>query len=120
MSKISPNKKTKFEVVVTLNLTMKVNQQTAVTLEVQQAGLFHIEGFNKEQQAYLLGAYCPNMLFPYARKAVADLCLSAGFAAVPLPPINFESLYEQRLQNKQSGISKETTDVLLDEKITIN
>lgn len=117
--KNSPQQENKFEVVVTLNLAIKVNQQTAVTMEVQQAGLFHIEEFNKEQQAYLLGAYCPNVLFPYARKAVADLCLSAGFAAVPLPPINFESLYQQRLQNAQ-GEAGTKLDTTTGEKITIN
>jgi preprotein translocase subunit SecB len=118
--KNSPQQENKFEVVVTLNLTMKVNQQTAVTIEVQQAGLFHIEDFNKEQQAYLLGAYCPNVLFPYARKAISDLCLGAGFAAVPLPPINFESLYQQRLQNAQSEAGAKMADTLANEKITLN
>lgn len=116
-----PQQENKFEVVVTLNLTMKINQQTAVTIEVQQAGLFHIEEFNKEQQAYLLGAYCPNVIFPYARKAVSDLCLSAGFTAVPLPPINFESLYQQRMENVKNKTSTEVAEeTITPEKIALN
>lgn len=97
-----PQNTHQIEVILTLRATMKIAQQTALMIEVQQAGLFRLENFDEKQRAYLLGAYCPGALYPYARKAIADLMSAAGFAAMILPPINFDQLFQQRAQKAES------------------
>ena len=90
-----------FEVTLTFHITMKLQQQTALSMEVQQAGIFKLTDFDIKQQGFLLGAYCPGVLYPYVRKAVSDLSQAAGFLPITLPPINFDHAYQQR-QNQQA------------------
>lgn len=98
-----------FEITLTFHVTMKIQQQTALSLEVTQAGIFKLVNFDDKQKDFLLNAYCPGILFPYVRKAISDLTQSAGFLPITLPPINFENSYQQRQQQQQkSNIS--TTD----------
>lgn len=86
-----------YEVVIRLGITAKNNQRTAYTVELLQAGVFRIKNIPDEQKNLLLNIYCPNMIYPYARKAVADLTHSAGFQSLSLVPVNFEMVYQQRL-----------------------
>ncbi len=90
-----------FEVVLRLTITAKLEDKTAYLIEVQQAGLFTIAGFAEQQLGLMQGAFCPNLLFPYAREAVDNLAVKAGFPAVNLAPVNFEALYMQRLKQSQ-------------------
>lgn len=89
------------EVVLTVTATVKLNDQTAFLAEVQQAGIFMIRSFPQDQVKQLLGSYCPNILFPYAREAVSDLVTRGGFPPLYLAPINFDLLYQQQLQQSQ-------------------
>ena len=57
-----------FEVVLTITITAKVEEQTAFLVEVQQAGIFFITGFEGEDLRRILGTAAPNILFPYARE----------------------------------------------------
>ena len=92
-----------FEVVLSLHLTLKLEQQTALVVEVEQAGIFFLKDFSSVEQAFILGAYCPGVLYPYGRKIVSDLMLAAGFAPITAPPINFEQMYHERQQQQQAG-----------------
>jgi preprotein translocase subunit SecB len=87
-----------YEVVLSVTLTTKVGDKTAYLVEVQQAGIFLIQGFSDQERGPLLGAYCPNMLFPYAREAITDLVAKASFPQVVLQPINFDQLFVQHQQ----------------------
>ncbi len=71
-------------------------------VEVQQAGIFAMVGFNENDQKYLLGSQCMNILFPYAREAISDLTSRGGFPPLILAPVNFDALYQQHMQ-QQSG-----------------
>ena len=66
------------EVVVNVTATVRSGEDTVFLVEVQQAGLFHIEGVPAEQMGWVLGVTCPNVLFPYARQSVSDLILRGG------------------------------------------
>lgn len=92
------------EVVLTVTVTAKLEQDTAYLAEVQQAGVFQLRRFDddKERRA-ILGAYCPNVLFPFAREVVADLVARAGFPHFILQPVNFDALYQQHLQQQASA-----------------
>ena len=99
-----------FEVVLSITLTAKVDDETAFLVEVQQAGIFLITGFDEEQLRRVLGTAAPNILFPYARENIDSLVVKGGFPPVMLAPVNFEALYEQALrqQAEQQAAGGET------------
>lgn len=91
-----------FEVTVALTVTARNEGQTAFLVEVKQAGIFQAVGFDDASLGPLLGAYCPNVLFPYAREAISDLVGKASFPQLLLQPINFDAVYAERLQQAQA------------------
>jgi len=90
------------EVVLTVTITVKIADKTAYLCEVQQAGIFGIQGFNDQEIGPLLGIYCPNVIFPYARETVSDLVSKGGFPQLLLVPVNFEAIYAQHVQQQQT------------------
>lgn len=92
-----------YEVVVSVTVTAKLDEKTAYLCEVHQAGIFTIVGMEAQMLDGLLGSYCPAMLFPYAREAIADLVTKGGFPPMVLSPVNFDALYAQRMANEQQS-----------------
>ncbi len=90
-----------YEVVLGITVTSKIKDQTAFLVEVQQAGVFHIVGIPSDDMPLALEIACPNVLLPFAREAISDVVTKAGFPQLLISPINFESLYYQKQQNKQ-------------------
>lgn len=91
-----------FELVLTVTVTAKQGDQTGFLAEVQQAGIFLIDGLPDEEMGPMLGIFCPNMLFPYAREVVSDLVSRGSFPQLVLAPVNFEALYAQQMQQQQA------------------
>ena len=91
------------EVILSLTATVKIEDKAAYLIEVQQAGIFNISGFEKNNLAAMVGSYCPNILFPYARECVSDIVSKGGFPQLVLAPVNFDSLYSQHLKNMQDN-----------------
>jgi preprotein translocase subunit SecB len=91
------------EVVLTLSVTVKNGQDTAFIAEVQQAGIFLIKGLDPAAMSHTLGAFCPNILFPYARETLDSLVIRGSFPALMLAPVNFDALYAQELQRMQEA-----------------
>ena len=83
------------EVVLTVTVTVKIKSKVAFLVEVKQAGIFALKGFSEEQLHHMLGSFCPNILYPYAREVVSDAVMRAGFPQLYLAPVNFDALYEQ-------------------------
>ena len=90
-----------FDVSITVTVTSKIEDKTVFLVEVAQAGIFQVRNIPEENLEGLLAVTCPNILFPYAREAVSDLVVRAGFPPVLLNPINFEALYLQQKQQQQ-------------------
>ena len=91
-----------FEVTLTLTITVKLEEETAFLVEVQQAGLFAINGIEGQQLSQVLNTVCPNILFPYAREAIDNAVTKGSFPALMLPPVNFDALFAQAVaQAKQ-------------------
>lgn len=88
------------EVVLSVTITAKQLEKTAFLVEVKQSGLFHMSGFEQDQLGGMLGAYCPEILFPYAREAISDLVAKGGFPQMLLSPVNFNALYMQHQQQQ--------------------
>lgn len=97
-----------YEVVLQIHLTAKNNQRTAFVIEVQQAGIFKIEGLEEKQIQFLLEARCPNILYSYARKVVSDKTVEAGFPSLLLTPVDFEVLFMRRQEEKQKQTDNKT------------
>ena len=88
------------EVVLTITIEAKDKEsdKTLFLVELHQAGLFEINGYEKEEFAALTGSFCPNILFPYARESVASVIQKGGFPEFVLQPINFDALYMQQIK----------------------
>jgi len=97
-SKVSDNQ---YEVVLSLTVTAKIEEKVAYIVEIQQAGVFLVTGVDPQQLGHMLGAYCPTILFPYAREAIDNLVSRGSFPALMLAPVNFDAIYAQALQRKQ-------------------
>ncbi|WP_271409621.1 protein-export chaperone SecB [Pseudomonas sp. Q1-7] len=91
------------EVVLTLSVTVKNGEETAFIAEVQQAGIFLIKGLDAASMSHTLGAFCPNILFPYARETLDSLVVRGSFPALMLSPVNFDALYAQELARLQAS-----------------
>jgi len=89
------------EVVLTLSVTVKNGEEVAFIAEVQQAGIFLIKNLDPASMSHTLGAFCPNILFPYARETLDSLVTRGSFPALMLAPVNFDALYAQELQRMQ-------------------
>jgi preprotein translocase subunit SecB len=91
-----------YEVVLRVTVTASLGEETAFLCEVQQGGIFSIEGIDGTQMAHCLGAYCPNILFPYARECITSLVSRGTFPQLNLAPVNFDALFMNYLQ-QQAG-----------------
>jgi len=98
-----------FEVILSVTATTKLADKTALIVEVQQAGLFGIQGFPDPELAHLLGVYCPNLLFPYVREVVSDLVTKGSFPQLVLQPVNFDALFAQHQQQMMDQAKGEPT-----------
>ena len=98
---------THYEVSVTVTVTAKNAGATAFVAEVKQAGIFLIAGVPDEQLTQLVGAYCPNILFPYVREAISDLVNRGSFPQLLLAPVNFDALFAQAQQQRAEQASQQ-------------
>lgn len=96
-----------YEVTLSITVTATVEEQTAFLCEVQQAGIFVIGNMPEAQTAHMLGAFCPNTLFPYARETIANLVNRGTFPALNLAPVNFDALFAQYVQQAQAKANTE-------------
>ena len=87
-----------FEVTVTATVTTKVGDKTLFLVEAKQAGIFEIRNVPAEQQQGILGVVCPQMLYPYLRAIVSDVCTRAGFPPILLAEVNFQAMFEAQQQ----------------------
>ncbi|MFK5948316.1 MAG: protein-export chaperone SecB [Methylococcales bacterium] len=99
-----------FEVSLSVTVTVKCNDSTAYLVEVTQAGIFSLAGFSEQEMGPMVGSFCPNILFPYAREVVSDLVAKGGFPQLLLAPVNFDALYAQHLQQAQQAPSTNTVN----------
>ena len=93
-----------YESAVTVTVTAKVGDKTLFLIEGKEGGIFEIRGIPQDQMPMLLNIVCPNIIYPYLRSNVADTIQRTGLPPVHLAEINFEALYQQRLQ--QEGARK--------------
>ena len=102
-----------YEVSVKVTITATNDGETAFLVELIQAGLFAMVNIPEQQLKPMLGAMCPNILFPYLRESIDNLVVKGGFPALMLAPINFDALFQQRLQQEaqqaQEAVAEQET-----------
>ncbi|MFN7097024.1 MAG: protein-export chaperone SecB [Gammaproteobacteria bacterium] len=96
------------EVILRIMLTTKVKDKVAFMIEIQQAGIFSVHNATTEQLGPIIGSYCPSILFPYAREAIASFSMNAGFPPIHLAPVNFDAAYQQYQHNMQEDAANAT------------
>ncbi len=89
------------EVELKVNITAKTSQGDAYLIELAYCGLVGIRNIPEEQAHAFLFAEAPRMLFPFARRVIADAVRDAGFPPLMIDPIDFNGLYVQQLQAKR-------------------
>lgn len=97
-----------YEVTVKVTVTAKNADETAFLVEIEQAGLFTMANISEDQLKPMLGAMCPNILFPYLREAIDGMVIKGGFPALMLAPVNFDALYQQRVQQEQQKAAEQS------------
>ena len=98
-----------FEVVLSVTLTVKIDDKTIYLVEINQAGIFLIKNAPEELIGRMLATSCANILFPFAREAVSDIVVRGGFPQLLLSPVNFEVLYEQQKKQASEQAKQSTT-----------
>jgi len=83
------------EVVLTITVEAKEDDKTVFLIELHQAGLFHVSGYSGDEFKAIVGSFCPNILYPYARESIASMVSKGGFPEFVLQPINFDALFAQ-------------------------
>jgi preprotein translocase subunit SecB len=86
------------EVILSITVEAKIADKVAYLVEVKQGGLFMIRGYAEDDTRRVVGAFCPGVLFPYARQSISDLIMRGGFPPFLLPPVNFDALYQQSME----------------------
>ncbi len=88
------------DVTLHLTVTVKNKDDVAFLVEVKHAAVFAIKNLPEEQLPHMLGAFCPNIIFPYARERISGMVEAGGFPPLYLAPINFDAVYQQQIQQK--------------------
>ena len=94
-----------FEVCVTATITTKLQDKVLFLVEAKQAGIFEIRNVPDDQLQGIVSVVCPQMVHPYLRAIVSDICTRAGFPPILLPEVNFQAMFEAQQQGAQNGSS---------------
>jgi preprotein translocase subunit SecB len=88
------------EVTLTITVEAKDKDTTLFLAEVSQSGIFVIQGYSADERSILLGSFCPNTLYPFARETIAEVVTKGGFPQLLLQPLNFDAIYAQAVQER--------------------
>jgi preprotein translocase subunit SecB len=92
-----------YEVLLRVRADAKSGAQTSFVCELAYAGVFMLKGIPAENVQPLLLIECPRLLFPFARRVVADTTRDGGFPPLLLDPIDFAALYRMQMARSQGG-----------------
>jgi preprotein translocase subunit SecB len=92
-----------YEVSVTATVTTKVADKTLFLVEAKQAGIFEIRNIPEDQLQPIIGIACPQIIYPYLRAVVSDICTRAGFPPVLLAEVNFQAMFEAQQQQQAAN-----------------
>lgn len=86
-----------FEVEIIINAKAVNDDKTLFIVDLTYAGIFHLLNIPEEQIQMILAVHCPAIIFPYARKIIADATQDGGFQPLMIDPIDFGVLYSKKI-----------------------
>ena len=91
-----------YEVIIKSNISSKTKEkdEPMFLLELEYAGIFHIENIPEDQLHPYLMIECPRMIFPFLRRIVSDVTRDGGFPSLNLETIDFLALYRSEIQRR--------------------
>ncbi|MFO1067680.1 MAG: protein-export chaperone SecB [Geminicoccaceae bacterium] len=94
-----------YEVTLNLNIDAKTADETVFLMELAYAGVFLLDNIPPDSLQPLLLIECPRLLFPFARRIVADATRDGGFPPLMVDPIDFVSLFRRKVQQASEAQS---------------
>lgn len=94
-----------YEVVLHITAKAVSDDKPLFIVDLAYAGIFTLNGIEEKDKEPILLVYCPNMLFPFARRIIADVTRDGGFPPLMVDPVDFFSLYQQK--QSQPAVGKE-------------
>ena len=94
------------EVTLKIDVKAKIADQTIFIVDLVYAGLFGARNVPEDQLKPFLLAHAPTLLFPFARRVVADVTRDGNFAPLLLDPIDFGAMYEQQLAAHDAALNE--------------
>lgn len=93
---------TQFEVISRYKVTStnSTDKATLFLIELDYAGVFHVEGVPEDQLHPFLMIECPRMTFPFVRRIISDMTRDGGFPAFNMEPVDFVALYRQEIARR--------------------
>jgi len=98
-----------FDVVLSVTITVKIDDKIVYLVEINQAGIFLIKNIPEDVLGRMLATSCANILFPFAREAISDIVTRGGFPQLLVSPVNFDVLYEQQKKQAAEQAKQSTT-----------
>jgi preprotein translocase subunit SecB len=92
-----------FEVALHIEASAAIDGKVLFITELVYAGVFTLTNFQEEERHIVLAVHCPSMIFPFARKIVADATQDGGFQPLMLDPIDFGALYQSKIASEEGG-----------------
>ena len=92
-----------FEVSLQLKATASVDGGPAFVAEVDYAGIFQLDGAPENLVHAILLIECPRLLFPFARRVMADVSRDGGYPPLMLDPIDFATLYKRQMEQQRAS-----------------
>ncbi len=90
----------RYEVTLELHVDARTGDETTFVVELAYGGVFALFNIPQENLQPLLLVECPRLLFPFARRIVADTTRDGGFPPLMIDPIDFVTVYRARLQQQ--------------------
>jgi preprotein translocase subunit SecB len=91
-----------YEVALNLEVHAKSDNGVIYNVEMVYGGLFRLRGVPQNLLQPVLFVDCPTLLFPFLRRALADVIRDGGFPPLMLDPIDFARLYAQNLAESKA------------------
>ncbi len=85
-----------FEIILKISADASANNQRAFLCEISYGAVFSVKNVEGEMLEQILLIYCPNLIFPFLRRIIANLTTDGGFPALMLDPIDFADLFNRR------------------------
>ena len=90
-----------FEVELKIEGRAELPTTTLFGFELLYAGIFRLQNVPQENAHPLVMIECPRLLFPFARAIIAEAVRNGGFPPLLIDPVDFVSLYRQRMAEQQ-------------------